>query len=239
MKRNVIYDHYDEMIHELRHEPFYAANVLMMNIISDGIPKQIISFDELSKQFDIDINEPIEFNNKIYSSGLLLLNKWCGFNSVKIESKIRANSISRLIYDDVAQSNQRYHLRLHNLNQKLNYFISSHPQEVASIPFSKDIFVASKTKKLLAKLPNNPIIGHHLHSGLVKRMKESFGANSNLSKLSATKFNNAQFARVMCSIGYIADEMNVIDNTPITGNVFNGLNKDQFWRTGSGMYCAA
>lgn len=230
-KRNIIYDHYDEMIHEIRHEPLYAANVLMMNIIDDNDQLVVETLTNVPDTFDVNINQPILFNNQIYSCGLLLLNKWCGFKDVIITKNESANNISRFIYDDSLGSNEVYHTRLHYLTQKLNYFISSHPKEAASIPFSRTIFADKNTKELLAKLPNNPIIGHHIHNGLVKRMKEGFGINSKLSKLCTTKFNDTQFARVICSIGYIADENNIIDNIPITGNVFSGLNKDQFWRT--------
>ena len=90
-------------------------------------------------------------------------------------------------------------------------------------------------REILEKLPSNPIIGYHIHQGLVNRFyREAKELNTLVSRLLGTKLNKTQLARSIISIGYIADDENIIRHNPITSNVFTGLTEDEFFECSYG-----
>jgi len=226
------YEHNNINLHKCRLEALYAFNILMStNYNSNKTPIKCDKLSELNGDYEID--QPIMINDKIYSYGVCLVNKWCKFDNVIIDKLINNNELSEVIYKN-SISKQNYHETLSNLYKNLVWYIST--TNKLTIPFELNIFEKDDIKTMIQKLPNNPIIGQHIYESLVKKLKDKYEGNkdSNIFKLLSTKLSISQLARSIVGIGYIADNNNIVRNIPITSAVMTGLKEDEFFESSYG-----
>lgn len=177
---------------------------------------------------------PISNNNIVYSYGLCLFNKWCGFNTVQISSLINTGEISKVLFKN-SRSKTEFHKKITDLNKKLYWFATTHPKEALSLSLDEIANLKiDKHRTLLKKLPTNPYIGQHIYEALVNRIYDALPRDSKLYKMTKVKFNKTQLARMIAAIGFISDDKNVIYSNPLTNSVFNGLDEDTFFLTALG-----
>ncbi len=229
---NVKYDHTDDLIHTIRLDSIYGFNLLTkMEIDNNKIKLHIVNLKDLNDYYT-NLDQPIIFNGKIYTYGIGLINKWCDFNTIKIDKNISENNISKVLLNS-SNSLVEYHNKLRDLNKKLLWFVSTHPTEILTIPFELELFEESQEKNILQNLPNNPIFGYYIHQAMISRFIKKFETNkqSKICKLLGTKLNSIQLSRAVLAIGYIADNFNIIRNNPIKSNLFTGLTEEDFFNT--------
>lgn len=232
----VKYEHNDSMLHRVRLEAVYGLNVIFTENEHIDYSLPTLKIDKL-QTLDIyhsDYNQPIEFNGKIYSYGIGLLNKWCGFNTIVINKRISNSKLSEILYE-TSKSNEEYHTRLRNVNLKLYWFVITHSKYALTFPMEPIMYAYHPIKDLFKKLPKNPIIGYAVHKGLVDRLyNEAKSLGTRVSLLLGTKLNKTQLARSIASIGYIADDHNIVQHEPITSNILTGLDEDDFFTSSFG-----
>jgi len=230
---NIKYDHTNEFLHTIRLESMYAFNLLTkMEMDNSKSLLNIQNLNDLNDNYE-DLNQPIYFNNIKTTYGIGLINKWCGFDNILIKNKISNNEISELLLSSANNNLDIYHNKLLNLNKKLLWFISTNKHELFTIPFTSSLFDDCDETNILKKLPNNPYFGFYIHNAMIQRFISRLEKDktNQICKLLGTKLNISQFSRSCLSIGYIADNFNIIRNKPITSNLFTGLTEDDFFET--------
>ena len=235
--KNIIkYEHNDEMLHRVRLEAVFAFNIIFNKsypLKENCIPIEVDNVSELDDNFAV-INHPIKIGNKTYSYGLGLINKWCNFSSIVITDKISTENLSRILYK-FSKSKDEYHNRLHNLNIHLYWFVALHPEHKLTFPLDPIMYNNTPIKQLLHKLPNNPIIGHAIYKGLIDRLyNEAKELDAGVSSLLGTKLNKTQLARSIASIGYIADDKNIVQHHPVISNILAGVDENDFFESSIG-----
>lgn len=205
----VKYDHNDTMVHTIANEAKYAFNILN----SSEIKKDTTI--KPSKFYDPNVSIYSRVDDNI-SYGKYLLSNWYGLSN---------DELYKISYD-----NFDYHKKLKNLNLYLNWFLSCNTEEIFSLPFNEKL----NKNELLNKLPNNPYVGYNIYVALTEKIYDSIPSNYTLYKLSKIKFRKVQFIRSLISIGYIADNNNMVDYKPVTTNILSGLTEDEFFRTSFG-----
>ena len=231
----------DSMLSTIRHEALYGAYILTENITPNqqyvNNPYNITSLVELEESIEMYNNwldYPIAFNNQIYAYGVVLMNKWCGFDDVKINTTIAKNKsqlISKTIYED-SESNKSYYDRLTVFNKKLLYFIST-TKHCPSLNVNEMLNILSDDEsQLFDKLPSGNVeLGYHINEALVDRCLNKFDNNASLYKLfkSGSRFSRKQLSRSCINIGYTADEENIVVSKPISTNLMSGLTPEDFF----------
>jgi len=232
---NIFYDHNNNHIQNMRLEVIYAQFILLTKINNDLPIIRIKSLSEIDTSYEslLKYYQKILFNNVEYNIGICTFNIWCGFNDIKIAGFISSNKITEELYKD-SKSNEEFHTRLSNLNTKLLWFISTHPDEALSIVLNEITFNTGKSKILLTKLPENPYIGQHLYEGLVSRVYDAIPENYKLKKLTKINIRKTQLSRLIATIGYIADDKNIIDSKSVSDSLLSGLDPSTFFRTAYG-----
>ena len=241
ISNNIQYDHNPTFINKCKGEAMYAAYSLLhaspsltKNPIVINTLKEL-PIDDFNKLFEADI--PVQFNNGIiYSYGVCLFNYWCGFKEVKIIKFVKPNEISKQIYLD-SENNIEYHTRLQEIMVKLFWYSSLNFKSPLTFAFS-DIskLEFNEEKEILRKLPNNPYIGQHIYKCIIKRIYNKIPDTHFFGKLLASELGKVktQLARISGSIGYISDDSNIILDSPISGNLIDGLNPDDFFNAAMG-----
>jgi hypothetical protein len=186
------YDNDFKMLSILRHEALYAAFILSESINYDdrlvGRPCLINSLNELPEEYNLynSIKTIFILNNEFVPYGICLLNKWCGFNTIKINeiiTKKNVEKISRLISED-SKTNEEYHKRLSDLNKKLMFFISMIEQSPTININEMNQLLDPSISKLFKKLPKENIyLGFILNEALIDRSLKNLGSDSELFKL--------------------------------------------------------
>ena len=239
LKSYVNYDTNRDFLAVLRHEALYAAYVLTEFISPiEGNPYEIPNLGQLPESvewYNDGLNYPILLHNNLYSYGVCLFNKKCGFSDVVINKSItkkHTNLVSKEIYKNVQYDSGKFYRQLHKLDNFLFYFISS-TKHCPSINVNEMAeLVNAENKALFKKLPdNNVILGYHINEALIDRCIEKFDTSYHLFKLykSGSRFSKTQLARSCINIGYIADAQNIVVSQPIKGNLLTGISKEQFF----------
>lgn len=239
IKNYVNYDANRDFLAVLRHEALYAAFALTEYIEPiDRKPWEIQRLEELPESiewYNDGLNYPVLLHSKLYSYGVCLFNKKCGFSDIIINKSItkkHTHLISKEIYKDSEYNTGIFYRQLHKLDNFLFYFIST-TKHAPSINVNEMAeLVPPETKLLFKKLPNsNVVLGYHINEALIDRCIDRFDKNHQLYKLfrSGSRFSKTQLARSCINIGYIADAQNIVVSQPIKGNLLTGISQEQFF----------
>lgn len=240
---NTVYDHNPKYIQGIRIEAVFAAYLLLSSIPDNN--KTLISInklqelptnrsDDFQKMFENNI--PINIKGKIYSYGICLFNKFCGFNDVIIDRFVSPNEISKEI-DKASKNNREYHSRLSYLTKHLHWYATLNYNSPLTLSLEEIVSLdVNKHKPLLEKLPKNPYIGQHIYKGIISRIYNDIPKEHFFSKLINAKLGkvSTQLARMIGAIGYIADDKNIVSSYALSQSVLNGLPPDPFFRTAKG-----
>ena len=237
VKNCIKYDHNTNYLQTIRLESLYSAYVLLSSKADINNNKITIDdFSTLPLDFEnmINITQQVILNNKTYSYGLCLFNKWCGFSNIKIETFTNSNNISKEIHLD-SKSNDEFQTRILELSKRLFWFISTHPDETLTIS-PNELAVCSHLadQNILTKLPKNPHVGQHIYTALVNNLYKKIPEDFQLKKLTYVKLNKTQIARMISNIGYIADAQNIISSESVPASIVNGLDTEMFFKTSYG-----
>lgn len=244
IKNTIMYDSDDSMLAVIRHEALYAAYILTENLIP--IKEEPIEISTLQNLFEsIDwynekLNYPILCDDELYTYGLCLLNKWCGFDIPHINKTITKNEadyVSRTIYEYFEHDNEVYYDHLTNLDKRLLFFISATKYCPSVNVTEMNNVLDSETEKLFKKLPDNNItLGYCINEGLLDRCLKKFNRNTQLYKLykSGSRFSKQQLARSAINIGYSADDNNIVVPKPIKTTLLKGMTPEEFFLSSPG-----
>ncbi|MCK9439421.1 MAG: hypothetical protein WC188_04690 [Candidatus Caldatribacteriota bacterium] len=239
LKNTLKYDQNDNFLATIRHEALYAAFVLSKQEWNkDNIKFRIRNLAELPESFKIwneDLYSAVKLNEDIYSYGICLFNKFCGFDKVLINtniSKKQINKISETIYK-YFNDNELFYKNLTNLEKSLFFFISS-TEHSPSVDIEEMVSVKDNhTNNIFKNLPNNNIkLGFYITEALTNKCINNMSKDSSLYKLykSGSRFSRAQLARSAILIGYSADDNNRIMSRPIKTSLLEGLTEEQYFR---------
>jgi hypothetical protein len=228
------YDSDGKMLSVIRHESLYAAYILTEYIIPNfnkynNDSYNINSLDEAEENiewFNNNLDMPVKFNNQYYTYGIILFNKWAGFDQIIINyhiNKKHANDISTKLFAYHGKNN--YYKYLTDFNKYLLTFISvtKHSPSLETNDFVN--ILNDDTETLFKKLPDhNPTLGIYMYESLVDRSIKNYDQTCTLLKLykSGSRFNKKQLARMCLCIGYIADGQNVIIPDPVKTCLIKG-----------------
>lgn len=238
-KKCVFYDHNNEPIQTLRIETMYSAYIMLSAQIDDT--KDVIEIKKLqtlNESFELinELDVPVLFNNKFYSYGVVLFNKWAGFHDIVINHFMSTENISRKLIGDSVNDSQ-FQTRISILSRKLFWFSTVY-KESLSVPLDSlnEIKPSQNTNHLLKNLPKNAIVGQHIYSALINDIYKNIPPKHTFSRLINADLGKVkkQLARMVGSIGYIADNKNIIFDDPIMNTVLNGLDEDLFFNTSYG-----
>ena len=241
LQNNIQYDQNPSFLATIRHEALYAAFVLTKEKFDNEriIVNDLESLHNLPENINLWNNELYSSvrmkNNKIYSYGICLFNKFCGFDQVIITkslSKKSTNLISETIYNFLNCDNKKYYDTLTTLEKKLMFFISS---TLHSPTLGVEDMVNLKNSnitKMFKNLPNNNImLGYYICESLINRCLEEMDEDITLYKLykSGSRFSKSQLARSAVVIGYSADADNKVISQPIKSSLLEGLSEEQYF----------
>jgi hypothetical protein len=230
----VKYDHNDKPLHTLMNEGKYCFSILIESKIADQFnTTHIDDLDSLKIDYNKHLTDSIttKCNNLALSYGASLVNKFARFKTGVIVDGDKLDVVSEKILLD-SKNNTEYHERLNNLNSCLNWFLTIYQKETLTLPFVEAAEqMQGNNSSLINKLPKNPWIGNIIFNALIDKEYNKVPKDYKLWKLQKGKFNKKQFARSIVGIGYISDDNNIIQNSPITGTLFGGLSEDQFFET--------
>lgn len=237
---SIRYDQNDNFLSNIRHEALYAAFVMTkLNFNRNEIVCHVNNLYELPENFELwnkHLFHAVEINNEIYSYGMCLFNKFCGFDRIIITkslSKKFINTINEDIFNYYDKDNKKYYQALTNLEKQLFFFISS----TVHTP-SLDIEEMADLKneevdKIFKQLPNNNIkLGYHIVEALTDKCIDDMDEDSGLYKLfkSGSRFSRAQLSRSAIVIGYSANANNVVIPRPIKSSLLEGLTEEQYFQ---------
>ena len=242
LRNTIHYDQNDNYLATIRHEALYAAFVLTREKFNkdDIVFYNLENLNQLPENVHIwneSLYSAVQMKTgEMYSYGMCLFNKFCGFDKIIINNSIgkkSADRISEEIYNHFNKDNKKYYENLTNLEKQLFFFTS-----VSKYAPSLDIeeMVALKddeTIRLFHQLPNHNIkLGYHIVEALTNRCVAKMGEDSTLYKLfkSGSRFSRAQLARSAIAISYSADAENVVIPKPIKTSLLEGLTEDQYFR---------
>ncbi len=245
LKNTYFYDSDNSMLATVRHEALYATYILTKNSkLSDNteIIFQIENLQDLPEDLNywndhLDKKVYIINENKYYSYGICLLNKWLTFNEVKINciiNKRNSDEISIALYN---HDKENYYDLLHDFNNKLFFFISATNYNPTIDVEEMINLLNEENEKLFKKLPENNIyLGYYLNEALVDRCIENIHNDSDLHCLyqSGSRMSKQQLSRTCINIGYVADAKNVILPSPICTNLMKGLNEEDYFKSSFG-----
>lgn len=233
------HDHNDTYIQGIRIEAIYAAyHLLNAKINNDKNVIYINSLNELPMEFSdiLNVDVPVNFKGKLYSYGICLFNKWCGFADIIVEKFVKSDQLSRIIHTH-SKSNDAYQKTIGTIMRKLFWYSTINPHNVLSLNIQEiSSLELSDQRKLLAKLPQNPYIGQHAYQAIVNRIYDQIPNSHIFKKLIGANLGKVktQLSRMIGAIGYIADNNNIVSSYPLTNTVFNGLDPDTFFQTAFG-----
>jgi hypothetical protein len=242
--QNVInFDQNSDMLATIRHEALYAAFILTkLSFNEENIICSITDLDNLPESLELwndKLSDVVVFEEKAYSYGMALFNKFCGFNKILIDKSIgkkQSDEVSKILHHHY-NSNKEYYDALTTLSTKLFYFISmtNHTPslDIESMVHLKD----SNSKRMLKNLPNNNTkLGYALADCIASKCINNLNHESSLFKLfkSGSRFSKAQLVRSCIVIGYSADAENKVITQPIRSSLLEGLTEDQYFRVSPG-----
>jgi len=234
LKNEIVYDHNDSYIQQIRLEAIYPMYLLLtskINVNDEAIEYKSLSdlpikFDDLFK-----IHTPVKINGKIYPYGVCLFNKWCDFKDIQITTYLGPKIVPDYIFND-SKNIDEYNKRMHNLSKRMFWFTSIHPDLALTISLDEfNNLNLDRPRELIGKLPKNPYVGQHIYTSILRDVNNLIPDDSKLKSLLKIKVNIKQLSRLLCGIGYIADNNNVIESDPITSSIISGLDEETFFQT--------
>jgi hypothetical protein len=242
--QNVInFDQNSDMLATIRHEALYAAFILTrLNFNEEDIICSINDLNNLPESLEMwndKLSSTVIFEEKAYSYGMALFNKFCGFNKILIDKSIgkkESDYVSKtLFYNN--KTNKEYYDALTSLSTKLFYFISI-TNHIPSLDIEGMVHLKdSNSKRMLKNLPNNNTkLGYALADCISTKCINNLNHESSLYKLykSGSRFSKAQLVRSCIVIGYSADAENKVIMQPIRSSLLEGLTEDQYFRVSPG-----
>lgn len=242
LRNTIKYDQNNNFLATIRHEALYAAFVLTKQKFNqdDIVFHNLENLKDLPENFVLwneSLYSAVQMKSgEIYSYGMCLFNKFCGFDNVVINkslSKKLMNGISEAIYDYYNQDNEKYYDALTNLEKQLFFFISTTVHtpslDIEEMADLKD----DQTDKIFRQLPNNNIrLGYHIVEALTNKCIDNMDENSSLYKLfkSGSRFSRAQLSRSAIAVSYSADADNVVIPRPIKSSLLEGLSEEQYFQ---------
>lgn len=241
--QNVVhYDSNDSFLSVIRHDALYAAFIITQyseNFDNSKTIYEINSLNELPESIDLfntGLDKQVKYKNKYYSYGVCLINKWCNFNEIIIDYTITKNQIqliSKEIYDYFEHNTKLFYDNLHELTKKLMFFISVIYQSPSLNIYEMIDLVDEDLQEMIYKIPSgNAAISYYINEALIEKAISNFSNESSLYKLfrSGSRFSKGQLARSCINIGLVADENNIIDQSPINTSLISGLTEEEFFR---------
>ena len=235
----VFLDHNDDFLHILSKETSYVFNILIEKF-SNELYKEITIKNISDLQFDYDlINNPfdtlvtIESLNITETYGVVLLNKLCGFNDIKLNSDSKIMDLNKEIYNN-SKNSVEYHDILSEVNKNLHWICMCQNTVPFSLPFYDVLNIERDNDSLLNKLPRNPIVGYYIYQSEIDKVYSKLPKKTKLYNLQKAKFSKTQFARTLLSIGYIADNNNLVFPEPVLEPLLSGLSKETYFKTSYG-----
>lgn len=234
----ITYDHNDSLLLELSNESRYIYEVLRSSIIDEQLEKiSIDKINHLQYDYKIHLNSPthIRSTNTTIPYGIAILNKFADFKDIVITNSTDSNEALKSIFKN-SLSNERFQLSVKAFLQNLYWVLTTHQSETLTLPFIESGEFVNKVKhnKLISKLPQNPYLGSYIYNGIVDNIYDNIPKSYQLYKLTKSKFKKTQFSRSLISIGYIADNHNMISPYPVKNNIITGLTEDEFFETSFG-----
>jgi hypothetical protein len=224
----------------------YSAYLLTKdyNNIDTSEVIKIDTLSDLTENIDYynKVNICIEFDNNYYSYGICLLNKWCGFDKIVINTVINKNNnnyLSDCVYQYHNRNSKLFYDNLNNLEKNLFFYVSINDIHPPTIDISEMVDVVDKeTQELINKIPNNIGIGYLVNEALIERCLNDFSKkeNNTLYNLfkSGSRFSSKQLSRSCINIGFLADSHNMVLPVSINSNLLRGLTEDEFFAGASG-----
>lgn len=243
LQNNVNYDSNDDFLSTIRHEALYCAYILTRDVCEDYKLISISSLSELPENldwFNNNLYKHIELNNKLYTYGMCLFNKWCGFTDVilnKVITKKQLQEVSKAIFEYHQCDSKLFYDNMYELEKKLMFFISITTHIPTVSLFEMISVVDDDTHQLIQKIPSgNAYLAYHINNALIDRCLDKFPQDLNLYKLykSGSRFSKVQLARSCINIGLVADENNIVHQTPITTSLIEGLTAPEFFSSAPG-----
>lgn len=242
LMNTITYDQNDNFLATIRHEALYAAFILTKQKFNEEniIYSDLEDLQDLPDSYDLwnnNLHHAVKMKSgKIYSYGVCLFNKFCGFNRIIITkslSKKLINEISKEIYNYYDKDNKKYYQAITKLEKQLFFFIST-TFHTPSIDIEEMVDIKDDlTNKIFKQLPNNNIkLGHHIIEALTNKCIDNMDENSTIYKLfkSGSRFSRAQLSRSAITIGYSADADNVVIPRPVKSSLLEGLSEEQYFR---------
>ncbi len=241
LMNSIRYDQNDNFLATIRYEALYSAFILTKQKFDETkvICDNLESLDKLPESFTLwndHLYHAVKMKTgELYSYGMCLFNKFCGFNKVIINKSIGkkiTNEINESIYNYNNKDNKKYYSALTNLEKLLFFFISS-TSHTPSLDIDEMADLKSDlADKIFKQLPNKNVkLGYHIVEALTDKCIESMDEDSGLYKLfkSGSRFSRAQLARSAISIGYSADASNIVIPRPIKSSLLEGLTEEQYF----------
>jgi len=242
LKNTITYDQNTNFLATIRHEALYAAFILTKQKFNehDIIIYNLEHLKDLPENYTLwneNLYSAVQMKSgEIYSYGICLFNKFCGFDHVVITKSIGKkiiNEVSETIYNYYNKDNNKYYNALTNLEKMLFFFISTTNYtpslDIEEMADLKD----NLTDRIFRQLPNNNIrLGYHIIEALTNKCIDNMDENSSTYKLfkSGSRFSRAQLARSAITIGYSANAENKVISRPIKSSLLEGLTEDQYFR---------
>ncbi len=240
LQNSIYYDQNDNFLATIRHEALYASFILTKEKFDRNniIVKNLSSLKLLPESIDLwqnHIYSAVQMESgEIFSYGVCLFNKFCGFDKVIITkslSKKSINLISSEIYNYNNHDNKKFYDALTNLEKQLFFFISS--TNVPSLDVENMVNLKDdRINNIFKNLPDNNIkLGYYIVEALTNRALENLDENTILYKLykSGSRFSKAQLARSSIVIGYSANADNIVITRPIKSSLLEGLSEEQYF----------
>lgn len=241
---NVIqYDANENFLATIRHEALYAAYILSCELQNPNVIFEIKTLKDLPEDislFNEKLYHNVNVNGKLFSYGICLLNKWCGFDDVilnEIITKSQIQKLSKTIYKYFNNNSKLFYDNLYELEKKLMFFITITNNIPSLSLFEMISLVDESTYKLIQKIPSkNAYLSYVINNALIDKCIESFPQDLSLYKLfkSGSRFSKTQLARSCISIGLLADENNIIHQQPIKSSLVEGLTEEEFFNSAPG-----
>lgn len=242
LMNTIHYDQNDAFLATIRHEALYAVFVLTKqnfnqeNIIIHDL-ENLQNLPESIHLWNEHLYNAVQMKTgEVYSYGICLFNKFCGFDKVIITKNLGkklTNEVNESIYNYFDKDNNKYYEILTDLEKRLFFFISStiHTPslDIEEMADLKD----DLTNKIFKQLPNNNIgLGYHIVEALTNTCINNMSENSSIYKLfkSGSRFSRAQLSRSAIAIGYSADANNIVIPRPIKSSLLEGLTEEQYFR---------
>ena len=257
---DVLYDHNDRFLHTLRHEALLGAYLLTSTQTSEK--HEVIDIEtvditpELLQKYD---KYDCYVGDERLPFGLVLFNIWAGFNYVAIRdviTKRNVDLVNKMILFDIAGIDpdklmlrserqkltpevvKEYQRRLAHLARNLLFFVTIVGISVDTNALTLKLELPG-TAYLLQHLPKDPVVGCHVHAGLARRFITLILTDPKFERLrklllSGSRFSETQLIRGLISIGYIANERNLILTEPIPYAQIEGLDEDELFRSSYG-----